>query len=62
MVRENSLQKNSIKKAKKADVLAYKVISPGRRGFPDVLLVFKGEEKVEYIKYSKLKEILESGK
>jgi hypothetical protein len=60
MTRENVLQKKCMAKAKQKNVLAYKVMSPGHRGFPDVLLVFDGEKDVEYVRMDKIKAILEN--
>ena len=56
-MRENQLQKKCIKLAEDSNVLAYKTISPGRRGFPDVLLVFKGENK-RYVLWEEIEAIL----
>ena len=39
---ESTLQADCVKKAKEFGVLAYKMICVGRRGFPDLLLIFSG--------------------
>ena len=39
---ESTLQTKCVKKAKEYGVLAYKIVCVGRRGFPDLLLIFEG--------------------
>lgn len=43
---ESNLQSKCIKAAKKLKVFGRKVMSPGRRGFPDTLFIFDGGETV----------------
>jgi len=57
-MRENQIQKKCIEKAEEADVLVYKVVSPGRRGFPDVLLAFNNKNVSEYVDWDELEKIL----